>query len=200
LGVPSEYGTISTALGTTIQNTVWEVVSSYQYSGVSSSVPVTGISVSLTSLNLAPGQTGQIAATIAPANASNKGVSCTSSNSAVVGVNSSGLISALAAGSATITATSADGNRTATTSVTVSAGSGGLSYQFYTGTFRALPNFSGLTPSKTGTVSKFDLTPRTQNDNFAFRFTGNIQIATAGSYTFSLHQMMEVNYILMAHK
>ena len=60
----------------------------------------------------------------------------------------------------------------------------GLNYQFYTGTWNALPNFSSLTPSKTGAVLNFDLTPRTQNDNFALRFTGNISIATAGAYTF----------------
>lgn len=184
LGVPSDFGTINSSLATAIQNAVWEVVSTYQYSGVSTGVAVTGVSASPTSLSLSPGQSGQITATVSPANATNKSVNWSSSNTSVATVNSTGQVSALAVGTATITATTSDGNRTATTTVTVSSASGGLNYQFYTGTWDLLPNFSTLTPSKTGTVANFDLTPRTQNDNFAFRFTGNIQIATAGAYTF----------------
>ncbi|MDX2189392.1 MAG: Ig-like domain-containing protein, partial [Bacteroidota bacterium] len=162
----------------------WEVVSSYQYSGVGTGVAVTGVSVSPTSLNLSAGQTGSITATVSPANATNKGVTWSSSNVSVATVNASGQVSAVNAGTATITATTSEGARTATASITVSSGSGGLNYQFYTGTWSTLPNFSSLTPSKTGTVANFDLSPRTQNDNFAFRFTGNISIATAGAYTF----------------
>ncbi len=67
-----------------------------------------------------------------------------------------------------------------------SAGGGtqGLNYQYYEGTFSVLPNFGGLSTVKTGTVDNFDLTPRNRNDQFAFRYTGNINIATAGAYTF----------------
>ncbi|MDX2188758.1 MAG: hypothetical protein SFY32_02745, partial [Bacteroidota bacterium] len=69
LGVPSEFGSIPTNVASVIQATVWEVVSSYQYSGVGTGVAVTGVSVSPTSLNLSAGQTGSITATVSPANA-----------------------------------------------------------------------------------------------------------------------------------
>ncbi len=62
----------------------------------------------------------------------------------------------------------------------------GLNYAHYHGTWSVLPNFSTLTPVTTGTVTNFSLTPRTQNDNFGFVFTGFLQIPTTGSYTFYL--------------
>jgi glucose/arabinose dehydrogenase len=60
----------------------------------------------------------------------------------------------------------------------------GLNYNYYEGSWNNLPNFSGLTPVKTGTVTHFSLTPRNGNDNFAFRFTGYVQVPTNGLYTF----------------
>ncbi|MDA3865221.1 MAG: right-handed parallel beta-helix repeat-containing protein, partial [Salinivirgaceae bacterium] len=47
----------------------------------------------------------------------------------------------------------------------------GLEYKYYEGTWSALPNFGNLSPSKTGTVNNVDISPRTSEDNFAFRFT-----------------------------
>ncbi len=61
---------------------------------------------------------------------------------------------------------------------------GGLKYEYYEGTWNTLPNFSALTPVKTGTVTNFSLTPRNRSDNFAFRFTGYVQVPTNGLYTF----------------
>jgi large repetitive protein len=60
----------------------------------------------------------------------------------------------------------------------------GLNYAHYHGTWTLLPNFSALTPVTTGTVTNFSLTPRTQNDNFGFVFTGFLQIPTTGTYRF----------------
>ncbi len=60
----------------------------------------------------------------------------------------------------------------------------GLDYAYYHGTWNSLPDFGALTPVKTGTVANFDLTPRTQNDNFGFRFTGYVNAASDGVYTF----------------
>jgi len=60
----------------------------------------------------------------------------------------------------------------------------GLNYSEYYGTWTALPNFSALTPANMGTVTTFSITPRTQNDNFGFVFTGFLQIPTSGTYTF----------------
>ena len=60
----------------------------------------------------------------------------------------------------------------------------GLDYKYYQGTWNVIPNFSNLVPVTQGTVTNFDLTPRLQNDNFGFRFTGYIQVPTDGIYNF----------------
>ncbi len=60
----------------------------------------------------------------------------------------------------------------------------GLDYSYYEGTWSMLPDFSALTPVKTGSISTFSLTPRIKSDYFGFRFTGYINITTAGNYTF----------------
>ena len=71
---------------------------------------VTGITVSPTSASLEVGDTKQLTATISPTTADNKSVTWGSSNTDVATVNSSGLVTAKALGSATITATAADGS------------------------------------------------------------------------------------------
>ena len=60
----------------------------------------------------------------------------------------------------------------------------GLRYNYYTGRWNALPDFSSLTPSGTGMISNFSLTPRTVRDNFGFEFTGYIEVPADGQYTF----------------
>ncbi len=60
----------------------------------------------------------------------------------------------------------------------------GLNYSYYEGSWNSLPNFSGLAPLKTGTVTNFSLAPRNRNDQFAFRFTGYVQVPADGLYTF----------------
>ena len=63
---------------------------------------------------------------------------------------------------------------------------GGISYAYYQGAnwwdFR--PNLNALKPVRTGTKSYFDISGNTQTDNFAFRFTGYIDVPTTGTYTF----------------
>jgi hypothetical protein len=85
----------------------------------SSSVAVTGVSLDKTKLELAIGGTGQLAATVAPSDATNKGIAWASSDSKVATVSSGGLVTAVAAGSANVTATTADGAKTASCSVIV---------------------------------------------------------------------------------
>lgn len=82
-------------------------------------VAVTGISVSPSATSLNLNQTQQLTATISPANATNKSITWSTSNNAVATVSSSGLITGIGEGSATITATSADGGFTANCAVTV---------------------------------------------------------------------------------
>jgi len=84
-------------------------------------IAVTGVTVSPTTTSLAVGGTRQLTATIAPATASNKNVTWSSNNEAVATINASGLITAKAIGTATITVRTTDGNKTATCTVTVTA-------------------------------------------------------------------------------
>ena len=65
------------------------------------------------------GDTQTLTATISPSNATNKSVTWSSSNTSVATVSSSGLVTAKAAGSTTITVKTNDGNKTATCAVTV---------------------------------------------------------------------------------
>ena len=84
-------------------------------------VAVTGVSVSPTTATVGLGSTQQLSATLAPANATNQNVTWTSSNTAVATVNASGLVSAVSAGTTTITVKTVDGNKTATSAITVAA-------------------------------------------------------------------------------
>ena len=84
-------------------------------------VAVTGVTLNKTSLTLEAGQDETLTATVAPSNADNKDVSWSSSNPSVASVDQTGKVSAISAGTATITVTTADGNKTATCNVTVTA-------------------------------------------------------------------------------
>ena len=84
-----------------------------------SNVPVTGVSVSPTTATIETGSTQQLTATVAPSTATNQNVTWSSSNTSVATVSSTGLVTGVSTGSATITATTADGGYTATCTVTV---------------------------------------------------------------------------------
>ncbi len=91
--------------------------------GGTTTVPVTGVTVTPATLALTVGQTSaSLTAAVAPANASNKAVTWSTSALAVATVDAStGVVKAIAVGTATITATTADGNKTASCTVTVTA-------------------------------------------------------------------------------
>jgi uncharacterized protein YjdB len=84
-------------------------------------IALIGISLNKAATEIAVGQTEQLTVTFNPPNATNKEVAWTSSNPAVATVSATGLVTAVAAGNATITATSDDGEFTATCVVTVPA-------------------------------------------------------------------------------
>lgn len=71
-------------------------------------IPVTGISVDTLS-QLAVGESVTLRATIAPETATDKTLTWTSSNPGIIEVSSDGIITAMSAGNATITATGANG-------------------------------------------------------------------------------------------
>lgn len=87
----------------------------------SSAVAVTGVTMSPATTSVVVGNTRQLNATVAPSDATNKAVTYESSDTAIATVNANGLVTGVAAGSATVTVTTADGAKTATTAVTVTA-------------------------------------------------------------------------------
>ncbi len=60
----------------------------------------------------------------------------------------------------------------------------GIHYNYYEGSWSLLPDFKSLTPVKSGTATKIDLSPRVNTDNMGLVFDGYINIATEGEYTF----------------
>ena len=83
------------------------------------SVSVTGVSLNKDSLNLYVGGNETLTATVEPANATNQNVTWKSSNTSVATVDANGNITAVGAGTAQITVTTADGSFTAACAVTV---------------------------------------------------------------------------------
>ena len=81
--------------------------------------PVTGIELDAEELALVVGEDTTLVATVLPSDASNKAVTWTSNNTAVATVNAEGKVIAVGPGSAVITATTVDGNKTSTCTVTV---------------------------------------------------------------------------------
>ncbi len=65
-----------------------------------------------------------------------------------------------------------------------SPGSAGLNYNYYEGSWSTLPDFSSLTPVKSGTTANIDLTPRNRDINYAFVWQANINVPATGNYTF----------------
>ena len=81
--------------------------------------PVTGVTLDKKTLSLFTGDSATLTATVAPENATDKTVTWVSSNPAIVTVDGSGHVKAVAAGTANITVTTTDGNKTAACAVTV---------------------------------------------------------------------------------
>ena len=82
-------------------------------------IAVTGITLNVKTLSIVRGKKLQLITTVAPANASNKAVTYSSSNTSVVTINASGLMTAVGSGSCVVTCTTASGAKTATVAVTV---------------------------------------------------------------------------------
>ena len=86
--------------------------------GQQETVSVSAVSLNKSSVMLAPNETITLEATVSPADATNKAVNWSSDNESVATVNN-GVVTAVAEGNATITATSQDGGKHATCNVAV---------------------------------------------------------------------------------
>jgi len=84
-----------------------------------SNIKVNAVQISETALILPKGDSVFLSATVSPVNASNPSVTWSSSDKAVATITAGGKVTAVGAGTATITATTTDGGYTATCTVTV---------------------------------------------------------------------------------
>ncbi len=62
----------------------------------------------------------------------------------------------------------------------------GISYNYYTGSFFSVMDYSEMKPEKSGVASKINLEPREDEQYFAINFKGYIEIPSDGLYTFYL--------------
>ena len=85
-------------------------------------IPVTGVTLNPTTANVQVNGTTTLTADVQPTNATNKKVTWSTGDATIATVNSNGVVTGVAAGQTTITATTADGNKTAICNVTVTAG------------------------------------------------------------------------------
>ncbi len=58
-------------------------------------------------------------------------------------------------------------------------------YEYYEGTWDALPDFSALAPVATGNLEDFSIPPVSRAENFGFRLRSRLSVSTPGEYTFS---------------
>lgn len=87
----------------------------------------------------------------------------------------------------TVKAKDVAGNLSAASNqATAMAFNNGLTYKYYHGSWDRLPDFNSLTPVKVGVTETFNINERTQDDNFGFTFSGNINIPSNGTYRFYL--------------
>ncbi|MEN4584686.1 Ig-like domain-containing protein [Pantoea agglomerans] len=84
-------------------------------------VPATGVTVTPATTSVVVGATRQLTGTVLPTDATDKSGTWTTSDATKATVSSTGLVTGVAAGTATITFKSNDGNFTGTTTVTVTA-------------------------------------------------------------------------------
>ncbi|HNQ22194.1 MAG TPA: alpha-L-fucosidase [Phycisphaerae bacterium] len=62
----------------------------------------------------------------------------------------------------------------------------GLKYEYYEGDWDRLPDFTRLTPVKTGRCPDFDFSQRNQAEHFGFRYSGLVTVPQDGMYRFTV--------------
>jgi uncharacterized protein YjdB len=144
------------------------------YTVTTSTVGVTGVSVSPTTASIAIGGTTALIANVTPTNATNKSVSWSSSNTSVATVSSSGVVTGVAAGSVTITVTTVDGARTATCAVTVTTSIVPVT------SVSVSPTTASITTGSTTTLTATVLPTNATNKNVTWA-TSNSAVATMSS-------------------
>ena len=154
------------------------------------SVPVTGVKLNTETLELFTGNTATLTATVEPDNATNKAVTWESSDTTVATVQD-GTVTAVKAGEATITATTQDGGKTDTCTVTVTDKTYTISadptaFNFgsvYTG--YAQPAAQTVIVKNTGNQT-VTLTQPSSTDNFVVGNLTDTELAAGDTATFTV--------------
>ncbi len=118
------YAQIASSLANGIGNYINSIYSGYTATGTEtvgkvSQIPVKGVTLDKTTLELTAGATAQLTVKLTPEDATDQTMTWSSSNSGVVTVDENGALKAVAAGTATITVKATDGGYTASCTVTV---------------------------------------------------------------------------------
>jgi uncharacterized protein YjdB len=145
-------------------------------------VPVSGVSLNKTTLTLTVGGMETLTATVAPDTATNKAVSWTSSNPSVASVNNDGTVTAVAAGTATITVSTAEGAKTAACTVTVNAktGSGDVTIT-QPGAGEADPVLDSPEEPPNGYPSDFTIIAPSDYQSYQWLLDGRVQTGQTGN-------------------
>ena len=139
-------------------------------------VKVSGVSIDKPTLSMTEGETANLTAIVMPENATNKAVAWKSGNSGVADVDASGKVTAVKAGTSDITVTTADGGKTATCKVTVTAKS--VPATGLTLSPESLVFIEGQTKSINATV-----TPSNTTDEVVWPSPAQLTSNSGGSYT-----------------
>lgn len=136
-------------------------------------ISVSSIKLSYSSMSLEQGTSKTLKATVAPSNASNKGVTYKSSNTKVATVNSNGVVKAVGKGTATITCTAKDGSgKKATCKVTVN----------HTQVIGIKLNYANVTTDKGRTIQlRATCSPDTAQNKRVTWSSSNNNVATVSS-------------------
>ena len=183
---------------TTITATVGEATDSFELTVAAANVAVTGVTLDKTTLELDRGKTETLVATVAPEDATNPKVIWSSDNESVATIKD-GVVKAVSAGTATITAKTEDGNKTATCAVTVkavyvAAGKYNLStnkVEGYTvdGSEGAWTSYSSSDASGLQTHDNIIVTSKIDSNG-----PNLYSDAKKGTMTFTLNKMMKVTF------
>ena len=151
---------------------------------------VTKVELSTSTLALTEGGSETLTATITPDNATNKNVTWSSSAESVATVDTNGKVTAVGAGTAQITATTADGNKTATCAVTAAAKTYSLSVDKSTLNFGSITEGEERPAAQTVTVKNtgnqaVTLNPPTAN-NFEIGALSKTELAPNATATFTI--------------
>lgn len=122
------------------------------------------------------GSTTQLTATVAPDNATNKNVTWKSSDTGVATVDANGLVTAVANGTATITATTEEGGLTATATITVNISSGKIENGSDSGNTDSTPAATQGDQEATQSV----ISPKTGDDFNMALWTTILLVSAAG--------------------